>query len=314
MKSIIESLQSLDFDKSDTIRTLMKELSHEEIIHEVQNEYKEESMDKIYKLVKFFEKKTKLSNILNFIIKYKDVEEHVSISSSKMIIHFFVVVLNYYSINNFDLNYNDNNIDKDTKIKIIEKALSLNNGEKSIKIFNLIDFMFNEIKNILMYIKNGFWILNECVNEDFVNKKKCGDLQIKNNLYYEKTIFTELDILFYIIFMFIFPKELKIKLKEELRITDCEYNILEKCKGLIIKDQSICIVQKDICNLSANLLSPNSSNSNANSPKSPSFFSKFKKEDDRSDRIELKSVSGILMLLSIFAKLRPFNNRRKSKF
>lgn len=318
-----KSFNDLDFDKPDTIKTIMKELSNSEpkierqlidkqsvdvdIISQVQNEYKEDAINKIYKLIKFFEKKTNLSNILNFIIKSKDVEENVSISSSKMVIHFFYIILNYYLIHDFELDYNDTNFNEETKIKIIEKALNKDmiSNEISLKIFNLIDFMFNQIKNVLTQIKNGFWILNECVDEDFINKTKCGDINVTNTLNYEKTIFPELDMLFYITFMFMFPTELKTQLKNELIISDCEYNILEKCKSMIIKNQS----KISVCSVTKNICSEKVSQSNT---EPVSFLSKIFKKEEK-DYVELNSVSGILMLLSIFVKLRPFNKRRKSK-
>lgn len=340
-----KSLNSLDFDKPETIKSLIQELSPKELSlkelsqqvellpEHISNKIEDNhSMDRIYKLVKFFEKRSDLVNVLKYIIKYKNVEEYVSISSSKMVIQFFYIILNYYAKHDFDVSYNNTNINNDVKIKIIEKLLILKNNDKALKIYNLLDFMFNEIKDILIEIKNGFWILNDCVNDDFKNKKKCGDLQINNTLNYENILFPELDILFYIIFMFMFPKELKIELKKDLRITDCEYNILEKCKDLIIKNHSVCAISKNICpnqmssqmtsQMSSQMSSPMSSPPIAspipipisiNSQVIPtSFLSKIFKKEEK-EYIELNSVYGILMLISIFTKLRPFNNRRVSK-
>ena len=79
-----------------------------------------------------------------------------------------------------------------------------------VKIYDLIDCMFYITKKFLEYCKfNEIFKLDELVND--------------------------IDLLFYILFYKYFPNELNLKLINKLKITETDYNIIEKCNNILIK-------------------------------------------------------------------------------
>lgn len=174
---------------------------------------------KITTLLKYFD----LKHDFISLISKKDVNKTISISEFGLIQVFFKEVVDYFykNLNNIPkLDYSDNKISSHEKFNIIKNytpnSLNSPNSPKGnfdiniIKIYDLIDCMFYITRKFLEYCK---------FNETF-------------KLEY---LFNDLDLLFYILFYKYFPNELNVKLIDKLKITETDYNIIEKCNNILIK-------------------------------------------------------------------------------
>lgn len=211
-------------------------------------------------LLKYFETK---HNFISLIHIDKGSNMH-SISESKMLQLFFSVILNYYYSRDILIDYSDKTISRKIKLEIIMKLFPIMYEEKAQKLFNLVDFMFSTLKDTIICTKKGFreWVET-----------------IPVRLQFSHTIMPNIDVFFYIIFIKVFPEDLKIILKKELRISDLEDSIINKCKDSIIKKNC------KICNIQ---------------DKTPIDFS-------------LNSSQGIVILLKILSDFRSYDKRRNSK-
>lgn len=276
-------------------------------LSEETSKYENKSNDKgIKDLIKYFEVLYKITDIVTFDSRISpDLIKHKSFSSSKMLILFFEIVLNYYYKEGFiPIDYSSTELDK-FKIKIIEKVFNDNNNKLFIKLFDLIDFMFKSIKKLLKSVDEGY------------NK---WNAPIKFPL--NSTIYPNLDLLFYITFYPVFPQELKDILHKELRLNNIEYSILKKCNDQIIrlnnKDVKICnnnnndqYTKIEVNNFSKfDFISDEQKNFLQNLSPTKLFF-KFPKDDIQD--YSLNTQEGVITLFSILVKLRNFDKRRKSR-
>jgi hypothetical protein len=183
----------------------------------------------IKQLIKYFEVKYTFRDTFNLTTKISDtMEESKSISQSKMLGIFIETVLYYYSKN--DLNVSPSNSDNSTKLAVMQLFNKRLDMTLAVKLYDLLDFMFKTFKEILSIVRGGF--IEWTTESDNVP------------LQFETTLIPNIDLMFYIIFMHKFPQELRSQLKQELRISDLDFTIAEKCNDVIIKDSSICNINK----------------------------------------------------------------------
>jgi hypothetical protein len=252
-------------------------------------------------LIKYFDVKYGIKDILNLESTKHDITIKKSLSSSKMLNVFFTVLLEYYFTHNIKIDYSDITVSNEIKNNIIKKVYPIIDMEKSIKLYNLIDFMMMTVKKIVIRAHKGFLKWTE-VNLDFY-----------------MTLMLYIDLLFYVIFVNVFPEDLRNLLREELKLSDLEYKILIKCSDiLIINNEKICnfkkIKKKDI-NEEKDLRVPLSSlqilKPSFDSIKDKRNFQiKFKNSKDRS---YIQTREGAMMLFKLLTDLREFKNRRMSK-
>jgi hypothetical protein len=254
-------------------------------------------------LIKYFEIKYKITEIIKINSKIsKELIQSKSISSSKMLILFFEIVLNYYHKNTYvPIDYSSTESEK-VKIKMIENIYKIGYPDLFKKLFDLADFMFKTIYKILIKIEEGYNKWDRTVNISL-----------------SPTIFPNLDILFYITFYPVFPQDLRDILHKELRLNDIEYKIIKKCNDQIIKGNS------KICNTSDDAIIPAESNDFSKfdfiSDEQKTFLQSLNlklsptksKLPKNIQEYHLNTQDGVMTLFSIISKLRNFDNRRKSR-
>ena len=256
--------------------------------------------------LKFFEVKYRYSDIITFEEKLPgDTIRHVSISSIPMLQLFFKIILEYYYVHDIPLEYSDKSISDDIKLNLIKKIESYQTSlvetrqiiykEKAVKMFNLVDFMFKIMSNILKKLQKGF------------NIWSVGKPSI---IRFETTLSNDIDLFFYIVFMHVFPDELRSVLKKELHISSLEDNIIHKCNGIIMKEGKICKMVKSDWEEHPKTPSIPSSPIDAVSEDESYFeFLSPKKEV----LIPINKADGFATTLAILSKLRGFSERRRSK-
>lgn len=185
----------------------------------------------IKQLIKYFEVKYTFRDTFNLTTKLSDsVDATKSISQSKMLGLFIETVLDFYIKN--DLNVSRSNGEDSTKYAVMQLFRKNLNVTRAVELYDLLDFMFKTFKEILSIVRGGF--------TEWTTESDNVPLQ------FETTLIPNIDLMFYIIFMHKFPPELRSQLKQELRISDLEFSIAEKCNGIIIKkDFSICNIKKE---------------------------------------------------------------------
>lgn len=250
-------------------------------------------------LIKYFEVVYEITNIIKIDSKISyDLIKQKSLSSSKMLILFFEVVLDYYyKIGSVPIDYSSTQPDK-LKVKMVENIYKLGYSDLFKKLFDLADFMFKTIKSILIKIEQGY--------EKWVRTV---------NVSLSSSIFPDLDILFYITFYPVFSQDLRDILHKELRLNETEYKIIKKCNHQIIRGNS------KVCNISDDSSNPIESND----------FSKFDFISDEQKTFlqkifptksifpknlpeyPLNTQTGVMTLFSIVTKLRDFDRRRRSR-
>lgn len=217
-------------------------------------------------LLKYFEIKYNFKELIYFIKSDGLSNTKIySISHSKVLQFFFNIILDYYYSHDIRIDYNDKNIDNKIKSDIIKKLYPIIEDNKAGKLFNMMDFMFSIFKKILINTNDGFiqWVET-----------------IPTKLRLSVTLLPNLDLFFYIIFINVFNDDLKGILKRELHISNLEYDIINKCHNIIIRNNN------RICNISEN--------------------------SNKTD-LSLSSSGGMIMILKIFNDLRSYSNRRPSK-
>lgn len=217
-------------------------------------------------LLKYFEIKYNFKELIYFIKSDGLSNTKIySISHSKVLQFFFNIILDYYYSHDIQIDYNDKNIDNKIKSDIIKKLYPIIEDNKAVKLFNMMDFMFSIFKKILINTNDGFiqWVET-----------------IPTKLRLSATLLPNLDLFFYIIFINVFNDDLKNILKRELHISNLEYDIINKCHNIIIRNNN------RICNISEN--------------------------SNKTD-LSLSSSGGMIMILKIFNDLRSYSNRRPSK-
>ena len=243
------------------------------------------------------------------LIKYFELKHNISelmkeeINKSEKLKVFFNVVLEYYYIHNIPLDYTDVSVSIDVKDIIIKNVYPIIYSEKSGKMFDLVDFMFKTLKKIMKRTHVGY----------LDSLGKFGAV-----FSFTKYIIPSIDLFFYIIFVHVFPEELRDLLRVALKLSDIEYKILNKCSDILIKENSkICDLRNPISSPSSSSSSPPSSSSyppsspiNVNlqidSIKSKSMLSSpIKKSGD----LSIDKSMGFMMLLKMFMDLREFKNR-----
>jgi hypothetical protein len=265
--------------------------------------YQQTKAKSIKVLIKYFEIKYKITEIIKINSKIsKELIQSKSISSSKMLILFFEIVLNYYHKNAYvPIDYSSTESEK-VKIKMIENIYDIGYSDLFKKLFDLADFMFKTIYKILIKIEEGYEKWDRTVNISL-----------------SPTIFPNLDILFYITFYPVFPQDLRDVLHKELRLNDIEYKIIKKCNDQIIRYNS------KICNTSDNVISPVEINDFSKfdfiSDEQKTFLQSLNlklsptksKLPKNIQEYHLNTQDGVMTLFSIISKLRNFDNRRKSR-
>ena len=254
----------------------------------------------IESFLKFFEVKYNYSDIIKFEEKLPgDIVKRISVSNIPMLQLFFKVILDYYKDNTFELSFSDKDISDDTKFTLIKKidGYEMITYDKAISLFNLVDFMFKIMKNILKKSKKGFdiWSAGKPIN-------------------FNQTLKYEIDLFFYIVFRHVFPEDLRNILKEELHISKLEDNIIHTCNGIIIKQGKVCNVMKKDDNQEkvetpVSPKTPISPISSISDEESYFDFMTIKKEKLNS----LDKPEGMAMVLKIISMLRGFSERRRSK-
>lgn len=244
----------------------------------------------IENFIKLFETKYNYTELFSFNEKLKnDVVKHYSVSHIPMLQVFVGIILEYYKDHDILLDYSDKDITDDIKYTMLKKVGNFS-YEKSIQLFDLIDFMFKTMKKILIKSKKGFDIWAE-----------------GKPLNFKQTISYDIDVYFYIVFINVFPEELKDILRRELHISSLEDKIIRKCYGVIIKNNVVCNIMKEddkALYTQPILISPKIDDISGQQLFDFSFKSKPYSLDTR---------EGIAMLLKIMSMLRGFSERRRSK-
>ena len=264
----------------------------------------------IRNLVRYFEVVFKFKDIISFNSKISsDSTKEKSLSSSKMLILFFEIILDYY--------YKDKKVPIDyssiepLKIKssIIKKIYKVNDvgddddDELFMKLFDLSEYMFKTVKKVL-----------ERTNEGFTK----WEMEVESfNLSFDSVIYPNIDLLFYIIFYSVFAKDLREQLHKELRLSDIEYKIIERCGGKIVRDNDRVCNTKYISNTV--YVDLTESKFDFISDKTRSFLEKIYSpirvgtQSVIKQDFSLKKSDGVKVLLNILQELRVFNNRRRSR-
>lgn len=265
--------------------------------------HKETKSKGIKGLIKYFETRYEITQIIKIDSRISnELIQSKSISSSKMLILFFEIVLDYYYKNTYvPLDYSSTKPEK-LKLKLIENIYKIGYPDLFKKLFDLADFMFKTIYKILTKIEEGYEKWDRTVNISL-----------------SPTIFPNLDILFYITFYPVFPQDLRDILHKELRLNDIEYKIIKKCNDQIIRYNS------KICNTSDNVISPVEINDFSKfdfiSDEQKTFLQSLNlklsptksKLPKNIQEYHLNTQDGVMTLFSIISKLRNFDNRRKSR-
>lgn len=264
-------------------------------------------------LIKYFETLYQLSDILYIYSSpvYKEyteleklntseekssvshVEKKYSLADDDKVIAFFKTVLDYYYRQpDIPLKHTASDISDEIKASLIKKVpeYSVNYTYKASKMYDLVDFIFLTLKKVLLNTKKGY-------NDALKVMNKNSQLDFRKEIY-------NISMYLYITFIHVFPQDLRVLLKKELKISDLDQKILDKCHGIIIRHN-----QERICNIKR-----------SDSPTSPlkSTFLDAEQEsemfdflmdlpgkamDDKPD-IPLKSKYSIGMLLNIFSVLQ----------
>lgn len=256
----------------------------------------------IASFLKFFEVKYKYADIIQLEEKLQQgTTKHISVASIPMLQVFFKILLEYYKDNNFDLSFSDKDVANDIKSQLIKKIPGYENVqyEKSIALFNLVDFIFKIMKNILKKSKKGFDLWSE-----------------GKPISFKQTLSYDIDLYFYIVFRHVFPEDLLDIFKKELHISQLEDNIITKCNGIIIQQGKVCNVMKQ-----TEIESPQTPQT-PQTPKTPvSPMDSISDEESYFDFMSIKKEKlnsvdkpqGMGMVLKILSMLRGFSERRRSK-
>lgn len=221
------------------------------------------------------------------------VEKKYSLADDDKVISFFKTVLDYYyHQTDIPLNHKVSDIPDEMKAALIKKIpdYSLNYTYKASRMYDLVDFIFITLKKVLLNTKKGY-------NDALKVMDKNSQLDFRKEVY-------NISMYLYVTFIHVFPEELRVRLKKELKISDLDQKILDKCHGIIIRHN-----QERICNIKR-----------SDSPTSPlkSSFLDAEQEGERFDflmdlpgksmedkvDIPLKSKYSIGMLLNIFSVLQ----------
>lgn len=253
--------------------------------------------------LKFFDVKYNFNEVIKFEEKLKGegVVKHYSISKIPMLQLFFKIILEYYYRHEIKLEYSDNSISDETKLRLIQRIESYQiiYQDKAVKMFNLVDFMFKNLRRVIEKSKKGFDIWKE-----------------GKPISFNQTIMYDIDLYFYILFSHVLPADLKAILKKELHISNVEDDIINKCTGIIIKNDRICnLTKEDTTHLPSPIspISPIPSPIDSISEDEPIFKLKFPLSKKDKSNYALDKAEGIVMLLKIFSMLRGFSQRRRSK-
>lgn len=244
-------------------------------------------------VLKYFEIKHNIRDTLEFDEKVGNAVHSFSISKSKILQVFFTTVLEYYYVNTIPLDYSDESVSDDTKIAVMKKMYP--SVPKSKHMFDLVDFMFKTFKRVLLRSHTGFlkWLA-----EPDVRPVQFAGILMPN-----------IDLFFYVIFIQVFPEDLREMLRKELRIQDVEYNILNRCRGILIRNNA------RICNLKTSqhtaLSSPVYSRLDIDSIKEKSSIS-FSPTKAAKEDLSLEKPGGLMMMIKLFNDLRQFSKRRSS--
>ena len=253
----------------------------------------------IESFLKFFEVKYKYADIIQLEEKLKHgTTKHISVGSIPMLQIFFKIVLEYYKDNKFNLSFSDKDISNDIKSQLIKKIPGYENVQydKAIALFNLVDFIFKIMKNILKKSKKGFELWSE-----------------GKPISFKQTLSYDIDLYFYIVFRHVFPEDLLDIFKKELHISHLEDSIINKCNGIIMQQGKVCNVMKqdeiESPKTPKTPVTPVSPMDSISDEESYFDFMSIKKE-------KLNSVDkpqGMGMVLKILSMLRGFSERRRSK-
>lgn len=266
-------------------------------ISDFSNDNSETKSKGIKTLIKYFETRYEINDIIKIDSRIsKELIKQHSVSSSKMLILFFEIVLDYYHKNAYvPIDYSSTEPEK-LKLKLIENIYKIGYPDLFKKLFDLSDFMFKTIYKILTKIEDGYqkWDINISLSS---------------------SIFPNLDILFYITFYPVFPQELKDILHKELRLNEVEYKIIKKCNDQIIRGNS------KVCNTSDDAIIPTESNDFSKfdfiSDEQKTFLQKISPTKSTFPKnlpeYPLNTQIGVMTLFSIISKLRNFDKRRRSR-
>lgn len=267
---------------------------------ETNNSLDEKTKNKgIKTLINYFEVKYKINDIIEIDSRIsKELIQRKSVSSSKMLILFFEIVLDYYhKKEHVPIDYSSTESEK-FKLKIIENIYKIGYPDIFKKLFDLADFIFKTIYKILNKTEEGYDKWERTINISL-----------------SSTIFSNLDILFYITFYPVFPQELRDILHKELKLNDMEYKIIKKCNDQIIRYNSrVCNENSDENTIKIN----DFSKFDFISDEQKTFIQNLnlKLHPMKSKNLPeyyLNTQDGVVTLFSIMSKLRSFDKRRMSR-
>ena len=232
-------------------------------------------------LIKYFEVKHDIKEL---------IKEDEEISKSKKLNVFFKIILEYYYNHDIPLDYTDMSVTINMKDIIIKRVYPVVYNEKSIKMFDLMDFMFKTFKKIIKKTHLGYL--------DSLGK-------FGQSFTFTRYIISSIDLFFYIIFIHVLPEELRYILRNELKLSNIEYKILNKCSDILIRENSkIC----DLRNPEVyQTLSPINDTLQIDSIKSKSTL--YQLISKSSNDLSVEKSMGFMMLLKIFTDLRDFKDR-----
>jgi|694.fasta_scaffold125760_1 hypothetical protein len=216
------------------------------------------------KLLKYFETLYKLSDVLydySYSLvydkldtsEYQFVEKRNSIADDERVIKFFKTLLDYYYEKTYyqqtdiPLNHSAKDIKEEVKFNLIKKLTGYFKPEssqheetreliehimidKAAKMYDLMDYIFLTLKKVLLNTKKGY-------------NKALKIIGPNSNMDFRKEI-SNISMYLYITFIHVFPPDLRLLLKKELKIDDLDQKIMDKCHGIIIRHN-----HERVCNI-----------------------------------------------------------------
>jgi hypothetical protein len=164
------------------------------------------------------------------------VEKRYSIADDEKVKKFFKTVLDYYYRQIYiPLNHTATDIKDELKSALIKRIpdYSIIYNEKAAKMYDLLDYMFLTLKKVLLNTKKGY-------NEALMITDSDSHINFKNEIH-------NISMYLYITFIHAFPTDLRLLLKKELKIDDLDQKIMDKCHGIIIRNnqERVCNIKRD---------------------------------------------------------------------
>jgi hypothetical protein len=177
------------------------------------------------------------------------VEKRYSIADDEKVVKFFTIVLDYYyHQDKIPLNHTVTNIGEQLKASLIRKIpgyfeFNIDDNKKKLiepiivdkaaRLYDLVDFIFTNLKKVLLNTKTGYDNALKIMDKDnpFLDFRK----ELNNVSMY-----------LYVTFIHVFPNDLRLLLKKALKVDDLDQKILDRCHGIIIRHNNtrVCNIKK----------------------------------------------------------------------